>query len=253
MIVDEQSAWPGPDPDGPRPSGRGIDPWRPVLAAYLADVRPAPLDHPDAWLSTHTGVRSQRNKPSDQAAAVVHRIDIVLPARPFEGMDGVYITGCGLAVRICESERTARTVTCGRLGCPTVPQRHERPAPVVTPVGPCHGGARQTSTRTDRTGNTVAVRTGRDPLQLVKSTAVNRARDRQPRSHVATAGVSAQGTTAPVRPDRGTGKAASPSLTHTTSPARAGRPSEGEPRVLESAAPDRQGRPMIPPRRGVMT
>lgn len=216
--ADEHSAW--PIVTGRRCATKGLVHWsRPVVAAYLAGGAPAPTGEPDACLSTHTRVRLQRNSAGDEAATIVHRIDAVLPADPYLGLAGIYITGCGLYFRVYESIRTAATVTCGRLGCPLPPRTHERPVTVATPPGPCHGVARQKTARRDATGNSVAIRADRDPLRSVKDAAANRANG-QPRSQVATAGTS--------RSLVGTMR--------TTSPGRAAGPSEGEPRVLESAA-----------------
>lgn len=196
-----------------------------TLAMYLTDLSPAATGRPDAWLDSHVGVRLERKRADRHDQATVHYLVQVI-ARP--GQPTMYFTACGQVIPVAEAIRTGRAITCTAHACAVAAYKHERPATVVTPSGPCHGGAAKTTSRRDATGNSVATRTGRDPLQLVKSTAVNRAMSGQPRSQVATAGAgsgfTAPATRPPARP---------------TSSARAGRPSKGEPRVLESVAPVR--------------
>lgn len=216
MPVDEHSAWPGAAADGRRRSSRNETAWYALTrAAYLVDMPVTPVDRPDWWLSTHTGVRPGRNRPSDAARETVHRIAKVVPADPGKCLAGVYVAGCGLIMRVGEAVRTGRPVTCGRIGCVSVTRIHERPETVVRPSGPCEGDAAKNKFRRDATGNGVAAPSDRDSLRSVKTPAVNRVSG-HPRSQVATAGPATTG--------------------RTTSPARAGRPSEGEPRVLESVA-----------------
>ena len=217
-LPDEHSAW---TTDLNR-TGRGHHDWTMLrgLAAYLTD-RP-PLGHPttaslepDAWLTTHLGVRLERNRPVDGRRAIVHYL-VGVGARP--GQPTMCVTACGLVIPLFEAVRTGRRISCQSHACAIAAYKHERPATVATPSGPCHGGAARKSNRGDATGNSVATRTSRDRLQLVQTAAANRG-SRPPRSHVATAAPATAGGT--------------------TSPARAGRPSEGEPRVMESVAPVR--------------
>lgn len=224
MPADEHSVWPhGVGGYLRMPQGQANSQRTTTLAGYLAALEVPPrhqLLGVDANLRSHRGVRLTARTLSDDARTVVHWLDgYLVDETHVPPRTAGFITACGHIISLSEGVRTARAVSCTTPECAYVAQKHERPATVATPSGPCHGGAARKTPRPDATGNCVAIRPDEDSFRSVKSTAANRVNG-QPRSQVATAGEERIATHA------------------TTSSARAGRPSKGEPRVLESVAPD---------------
>jgi hypothetical protein len=222
---DEHSDW----PDGVGGTHR-IRPGQPqsisinlTLVAWLLHQDPAPRFQSaenDANLRTHNRVRLAYRNPSDAGRAVVHWLNgYFVDETQMPPVTTGFVTACGHIISLGDGVRTGQAVSCLSRECAFMAQKHERPATVVTPSGPCHGGAAKKTARRDATGNSVTIRPAEDSFRSVKSAAVNRVNG-QPRSQVATAG----GLINHLR---------------TTSSGRASGPSKGEPRVLESVAPVR--------------
>jgi hypothetical protein len=162
-----------------------------TLVGYLLHQDPAPRFQSvenDANLRTHNRVRLAYRNSADAGRAVVHWLNgYFVDETQMPPVTAGFVTACGHIISLGDGVRTGQAVSCLSRECAFLAQKHERPATVATPSGPCHGGAAKTKTRRDATGNSVTIRPAEDSFRSVKSAAANRVNG-HPRSQVATAG-----------------------------------------------------------------
>lgn len=216
MPADEHTIWPHGVGGALRvPPGATSGDYSIVLAAYLTACAPPPhrqVTARDANLSTHNRVRSGHRTDD----SVIHHVTgYFVDETHMPPVTVGFITACGHVVPFGHGVRCGLPISCTTPECAWMAQKHERPGTIATSSGPCHGGAAKKTSGVTLPDNSVAIRPDEDSFRSVKSADAN-PRNGQPRSQVATASATAR----------------------TTSSARAGRPSKGEHRVMESVAPD---------------